>query len=124
MTTRLLLDEMFTAVIAAELRAKGHDVTALQGDPAGMGLPDPAVLARATAEGRALVTRNLKDFVALDAAARAAGNAHPGLVFVSTKTFPEDRGATAALVRSLDHLLVTLTLADGETVFLRRMPGS
>jgi hypothetical protein len=37
MTTRLLLDEMFSALIAAQLRDKGHDVTAMQGDPTAMG---------------------------------------------------------------------------------------
>jgi predicted nuclease of predicted toxin-antitoxin system len=121
MTTRLLLDEMLSAVIAAQLCDKGHDVTALQGDPTGMGLPDNAVLARASGEGRVLVTRNVKDFVGLDAAARAAGNPHPGLVFVSTKAFPEDRGAIPALVRSLDRWLTTATLGPGETCFLQRV---
>jgi predicted nuclease of predicted toxin-antitoxin system len=122
MTVRLLLDEMLSAVIAAQLRDKGHDVTALQGDPGGMGIPDTAVLARAAAEGRALVTRNVKDFVVLDAQTRAAGNPHPGLVLISTKTFPEDRGAIPALVRSLDRLLATAAApGPGEIAFLQRM---
>ena len=120
MTTRLLLDEMFSAVIAAQLRDKGYDVTALQGDPSGMGLSDSAALARATAEGRAIVTRNIKDYLPLDAHTRATGNVHHGLILVSTKAFPEDRGAIPALVRSLDRLLTTGAPGPGEVAFLQR----
>lgn len=121
MSTRLLLDEMLSPVVAEQLREKGHDVTALQGDSTGMGLPDTAVLLRATAEKRALVTRNIKDFVPLDAQSRATDNPHRGLVLVSTRTFPEDRSAIPALIRSLDHLLATSAVELGEALFLPRV---
>jgi hypothetical protein len=86
-----------------------------------MGLPDPMALLRATTEQRALVTRNIKDFVGLDAQSRGAGNSHAGLFLVSTKAFPEDRGAISALVRSLDRLLATTSLRRGEIAFLQRV---
>jgi Domain of unknown function (DUF5615) len=63
----ILLDEMFSGIIAEQLRAKGHDAQAVVTDPAFVSLPDDQVLTRATAAGRALVTTNIKDFIPLDA---------------------------------------------------------
>jgi hypothetical protein len=101
----LLLDEMFSDGIAQQLRARDHDVTSVVADPALVALPDDQVLAYATGEGRALVTANIKDFIPLDGRYRAAGQAHPGLILVSTKTFPQNRGFTAAIITALDTLL-------------------
>ncbi|MGQ0464471.1 MAG: DUF5615 family PIN-like protein [Sporichthyaceae bacterium] len=121
MRAALLLDEMLSPVIAGQLREQGHDVLALLEDPTAVGLPDSAVLDRASAEERALVTRNVKDFVPLDAQRRATGIPHHGLVLISTRTFPEDRGAIAALIRSLDTLLTASTVGPGDVVFLPRV---
>lgn len=119
-TVRLLLDEMLTDDIAAQLRARGHDVRAVVADPAMAGLPDATVLTHATAEGRAVVTRNIKDFINLDSQYQAYNSTHAGLVLVSTKTFPEDRYSLAALVRALDKLLTQGGLDAGAVVFLQR----
>ena len=118
--TRLLLDEMLSDEIAAQLRDKGHDVLAVVADPGLVALPDYRVLAHASAEGRVVVTKNSKDFLALDAHHRAAGSPHAGLVLVSTKTFPEDRNVTGSLVRSLDKLLSQGGIDQGTVVFLQR----
>lgn len=91
MSPALLLDEMFSGHVADQLRSKGHNVLAVVADPALLALPDDQILAHATATGRAVVTANIKDFMALDAHFRAAGQAHAGLIFVSSKTFPQDR---------------------------------
>lgn len=72
-TVRLLLDEMLSDDLAAALRTRGHDVRAVVADHAMVALPDATILATATAEGRAVVTRNIKDFVDLDAATGSAG---------------------------------------------------
>jgi len=85
----LLLDEMFSGIIAEQLRAKGHDVLAAVADPALTGLADDQILAHATAARRALVTANIKDFIPLDARYRAASQTHAGLILVSAKTFPK-----------------------------------
>jgi hypothetical protein len=118
--TRLLLDEMFSDDIAQRLRDKGHDVLVVVADPELVALPDSAVLAHATLENRVLVTKNIKDFMVLDAHYRASGSSHAGLVLVSTKTFPEDRHALGALVRSLDKLLSQGGIDHGTVVFLQR----
>jgi hypothetical protein len=101
----LLLDEMFSDTIAQQLRAKGHDVQAVMAHPSLASLPDDQILSRAAATGRALVTTNIKDFMPLDARYRAAGQAHAGLIFVSAKTFPQNRSYTSAVTSALAALL-------------------
>lgn len=120
MTTKLLLDEMLSDDISVELRARGHDVVSVVADRGLVGLPDHEVLARATSEDRAVVTRNVKDFAVLDAQAKASDVHHAGLVLVSTKAFPHDRAAVGALVRSLDKLLSQGGIETGTVVFLQR----
>jgi hypothetical protein len=105
MSHPLLLDEMSSAVIAEQLRAKGHDVLAVVADPALTALPDDQVLAHAARAGRALVTANIKDFMPLDTQYRAASQEHAGLILISTKTFPQDRSYTAAVTSALAILL-------------------
>jgi Domain of unknown function (DUF5615) len=117
----LLLDEMFSDGIAQQLRAKGYDVVSAVADPALVGLPDDQVLAYATAEGRVLVTANIKDFVPLDGRYRAAGQSHAGLILVSTKTFPQDRGFLWAITTALTTLLSSTTkIQPGQVLFLTR----
>lgn len=117
--TSLLLDEMFGGHVAEQLRFKGHDVLAVVADPPLVALPDSAILAHATAAGRAVVTRNIRDFVALDAEYQAAGSLHGGLVLVSVKTFPEGHRTEGALVRALDKLLSDGGVGPGCLAFLQ-----
>ena len=121
MSDPLLLDEMSSDAIAQQLRAKGYDVVSVVAHPDLVGLPDDQILAYATAEGRALVTANIKDFMPLDSRYRAAGQAHPGLILVSTKTFPQDRGFTTAITAALEALLSgTDKVQPGQVLFLTR----
>jgi hypothetical protein len=96
MSQPLLLDEIFSDDIARQLCTNGYDVIAVVADPALVGLPDDQFLTYATAEGRALVTANIKDFVPLDTRYRTASQSHAGLILVSTKTFPQNRPAAEA----------------------------
>jgi len=117
----LLLDEMFSDTIAQQLRTKGHDVISVVSQSDLVGLPDDQILAYATTEGRALVTANIKDFMPLDGRYRAAGQAHPGLILVSTKSFPQSRGFTAAITAALETLLSDADkIQPGQVVFLPR----
>jgi len=70
----LVLDEMASPEIASELVKRGHDVVAVAADPALVGLPDEQVLEWATAQGRCLVTENVKDFEVLRRASAAQGS--------------------------------------------------
>jgi hypothetical protein len=115
----LLFDEMFSDGIAQQLRAAAHDVTSVVADPALVALPDEQILAYATAQGRALVTANIKDFVPLDGRYRAAGQSHAGLILISTKTFPQNRGFTAAITTALATLLGSpAKIQPGQVLFL------
>lgn len=121
MSQPLLLDEMFSDDIARQLRTKGYDVISAVADLALVGLPADQVLAYATAEGRALVTANIKDFVPLDARYRAAGQSHAGLILVSTKTFPQNRGFPSAVTTALAMLLSgTAKIQSSQVLFLMR----
>ena len=120
MSYPLLLDEMFSGVIAEQLRAKGHDVLAVVDDPALAGSADEHILAHAAA-GRALVTANIKDFVPLDARYGAADQTHAGLILVSAETFPQDRAFTAAITSALSELPGQPSPAQpGQVLFLPR----
>ena len=121
MSQPLVLDEMFTDDIAQQLRTKGHDVISVIADPALVGLADDQILAYATTEGRALVTANIKDFVPLDARYRAAGQSHAGLILVSTKTFPQNRGFPSAVTTAVAALLSgAAKIQSGQVLFLTR----
>jgi Domain of unknown function (DUF5615) len=119
--SQLLLDEMFSGIIAEQLRAKGHDVLAVAADPLLAGLADDQILAHATAARRALVTANIKDFMPLDARYRAASQAYAGLILVSAKTFPQDRTFTGAIISALSALLGQPSqIQPGQVLFLPR----
>jgi len=121
MSYPLLLDEMFSGLIAEQLRTAGHDVLAVVTDPALVTLADDQILAHATTTGRALVTANIKDFMPLDARYRAASQNHAGLILVSSKTFPQDRAYTAAITKALAALLDQPTrIQPGQVLFLTR----
>ncbi|HMA47618.1 MAG TPA: DUF5615 family PIN-like protein [Frankiaceae bacterium] len=121
MSGLLLLDEMFSDAIAVALTAKGHDVVSVVAQPGLVSLPDEQILAEAVRQGRGLVTMNIRDFMALDAQYRATGRSHAGLVLVSARTFPQDRGFTGAVVGAVDALLrQPKTLECDRVVFLRR----
>jgi len=55
---KLLLDEMWPPIIAAELRRRGHEVIAVAERAELHGQPDEVVFAAAQAEGRTLLTEN------------------------------------------------------------------
>jgi hypothetical protein len=103
---RLLLDEMYSSAIAAELRESGHDVASVHDPGQVAGASDPDVLAAAQREGRALVTENVRDFRPVEVRLLADGAHHAGLVYTSNRQFPRGDPATVGrLVRALDALL-------------------
>lgn len=71
---RLLLDEMFSPTVAAELRALGHDVIAVADRPDLRSKSDQELYAWASAEQRWLLTENVKDFRPIMLRALQAGS--------------------------------------------------
>lgn len=103
---KLLLDEMWSPVVAIQLRARGHDVVAVVERPELRGEPDAAIFAIAQAEGRAIVTEDVADYALLATHELQLGHSHVGLLFTSDRHFPRYDGRTAGrLVTALDELL-------------------
>ena len=97
---RLLLDEMLWPGVARELRRRGLDALAVAERPDLRGLPDAEVLGRAVAEGRAIVTGDVRDYRVL-----VADNAveHFGLVLVPSR-LARTHAASGALADALERI--------------------
>ena len=104
---KLLLNEMWSAEIARQLRRRGHDVVAATELPTRYcGVPDHDVFLRAREDGRVIVTDNVPDFAVLVAEATSRGDDHPGVVLAVRPVF--DRavpGVVGRMTRALDRLL-------------------
>lgn len=116
---RLVLDEMLSPAIAESLRRQGIDAYGIAERPDLVGSPDPSVLELATRGERVLVTCNTRDFAILDRAWMVAGRRHSGVVFVSTASFPQNRGFVGAVAAALEGLTPGSSLpAPGQCQFL------
>ncbi len=103
---KLLLDVHHSRLAAERLRVTGHDVVAAADLSELATLADDELLRNATAEERALVTENVKDFDRILRAWVASGEQHAGLIFTSPRRF--HRGSSSYpedLVVALTHLL-------------------
>jgi hypothetical protein len=97
----LLLDEMLPPSLAVALNDAGCDTTAISADPELRGAPDGEVLELAASQGRILVTDNIRDFVPLSNAWAAQGRTHPGMLLLSSKTFPMTSTRTGTIAAAL-----------------------
>ncbi len=78
MQARLYSNENFPLRVVRELRNRGHDVlTSLEAGRANKKVPDDEVLKFATAEGRAVLTLNRRDFIRLH---RDCDGQHAGII--------------------------------------------
>jgi predicted nuclease of predicted toxin-antitoxin system len=101
---RALLDEHLSPHIAELLRQAGHDVIAVSEREELVGRSDRAIFEFAAAEGRAVITNNIKDFRPLAAEWLAAGRSHPGLILLpSART--RTRAAAPLLADSIADVL-------------------
>jgi predicted nuclease of predicted toxin-antitoxin system len=103
---KLLLDEMISWRIAAELRGRGHDVVAVTRDrPALESQVDPNVLAAAATEQRAVVTNNVRDYRAAHERMRVRGEDHYGLIYTHDDTLPRNKAEFPLWVATLEEFL-------------------
>lgn len=121
---KLLLNEMWSAEIARQLRERGIDALAATEAPTRYrAVPDHDVFARAREDGRVIVTDNVPDFAALVADAASRGADHPGVVFALRPAFDRSQPRIIGrMVRALEAL-VDSDDADqvaGGAAFLRR----
>ena len=106
---KLLLDEMYTAVVAEQLRERDRDVIAVAERADLRGAPDEDLLDWALSENRALVTDNQRDFIPIHHRRIASGSDHRGLILTTNRRFPRGQPATTGkLVMALEELLRTI----------------
>lgn len=117
---RLLLDHGLPTVLAERLGELGYDV-AMAGGGEDVSAEDAATLARAGQDGRALVTQNIGDFLALADTA----NGTP-IIFASPIRYPRSPLTVDRLVFHLDSLLAgpqAEAVATGGVHWLETPPG-
>jgi len=99
-TIRLFTDEHIDTRLAQALRRHGLDVQSCQdAGRANQRISDHDQLVYAAAEGRALLTFNVADFVALDAIWKQSGRRHAGII-----ASPEIRHLSELIRRVEYHL--------------------
>jgi len=119
---RFLLDEHLSPVVAAGLKRRGVDATAIAGSDLA-GSPDPEIWEAALAQDRVLVTYDAADFAALLDRSIRAGAPNPGLVLVDARTIPpEDFGALVDALAALSRRLSSGESDARSGLFLRRAP--
>ena len=119
---RLLLDAHLSPVLVRELRARGIDAVSIRDWHNGeyRTASDEQILAVAYAEGRTLVTYDLRTIPSLLQEWAESGQHHAGVVLVDDATIrPDDIGG---LVHALYTLVEETSTASWEdpVVFLRR----
>lgn len=103
---KLVLDEMYPAAVAEQLRRRGHDAVAVTERTELRNIPDVDLFAAAQEEGRAIVTENVRDHVPIAARYAARAEQHFGLVLVDAGKYPRGAPRTVGrLVTALDKLL-------------------
>ena len=98
---RLLLDQMFAPELAAELRRRGHRVTAVAETLALRAMNDPALFEWAAGNSEWLLTENVKDFRPLLVAAQADDHPFVNLLLTSSRSFPRSRRNPHPLTEAL-----------------------
>jgi predicted nuclease of predicted toxin-antitoxin system len=107
----LYADEQFPHPAVQRPIAKGFDVLTVQeAGKANQKIPDPEVLAFATSQGRAVITQNRRDFIAL----HNQSQAHAGIV-VCTKNLDWDSFAA-----EIERTLAGKTSLIGELIRVNR----
>lgn len=93
------------STLAEQLRSRGHDVVAVTERREVRGVPDAELLGLAQQEGRAVVTYNRDDFLALDLQLRHEERGHHGIVILNPRRLPPAPASSKALVESIEAFL-------------------
>ncbi len=99
---KLLLDEMLNASIAEQLRRRGHDAQATQGNTGLEGKKDPDLLRAARELDRVIVTDNVQDFARLHRQFLVVGEDHAGIILVPPSRYPRSKRTLGLWVNALD----------------------
>jgi predicted nuclease of predicted toxin-antitoxin system len=117
---KLLLDEMFSPAIADHLRQSGHDVVAVKERPDLVQRADSYVFDAAQAEGRVVVTENVRDFRQIAQEESGGRPSHAGVIFTTERAFFRgSRGAIGRLVEALAVVVGSDQPMEGVEVWLK-----
>lgn len=122
---RLLIDEMWPATLAEELRRQGHDVVAVTERPELAHRSDDVIFDHASKESRVVFTENVPDFVPLATGVLSTGGTFPGLLLTSNAAWP--RGNPRTLGRVVRALAAFLAAYPSDTALQGRiewLPGA
>src|SRR5215204_1763408 len=104
---KILLDAHISGrTVGKALIESCHDVRALDSEPELEGLSDPEVLELAAAEGRVLVTANIRDFEPLLREWAGEGRSHAGVILVPASVKNETFGI---LISGIQTTLADIT---------------
>lgn len=106
---KLLLDEMWTQVIAEQLRRRGHDVVAVVELADLAGKSDREIFMIAQRGQRVIVTDNEDDFCPIVAAELSRGHSHFGVIYTTRRRYSRH---DAAIIGKMVTGLVKLLEAD------------
>lgn len=101
---KALLDEQLSGEIARLLCARGLDVHAVVERPDLARASDEQVMDGAAAEGRAVVTNNIKDFRPIAARRIADGRGHQGLILLPARR-SRSQAATGVLADAIEAIM-------------------
>jgi predicted nuclease of predicted toxin-antitoxin system len=97
---RLYSNENIALQVVMELRQFGHDVlTSVEAGKANAAIPDPEVLAFATAQGRILISHNRRDFLRLH---KQNTDRHAGIVLCTFD--PDFQGQARRIHESVEAM--------------------
>ena len=113
---KVYVDEDLSPTVALLLRQRGVDATSAH-DAGNSQLGDRAQLEYATREGRAIVTRNVADFLGLAHDAVATNTAHAGILLVPSSFRGNEYDAIAEAI--IEELKPYAEGLDGIVVYVR-----
>jgi hypothetical protein len=103
---KLLLDEMWTQIIAEQLRRRGHDVVAVVEREDLAGKSDRELFIAAQQEQRVLVTDNDDDLCPIVATELGRGHSHIGMIYTTERRYSRhDDAIIGRMVTGLVRLL-------------------
>ena len=114
---KILLDAHISGrTVGKALVEGGHDVRALDSEPALEGISDPEVLELAATEGRVLVTANIRDFEPLLRKGAGESRSHAGVILVPSSVRNE---AFGVLITGVKETLANTGQEEDRVEWLR-----
>jgi hypothetical protein len=110
---KLVIDELYTQVIAEQLRVRGHDLVSMHERDDLEGASDEQLLQWAADDRRAIVTENWADFQREMQRSAESGLDHYGVLFTSPRSLPRSNATIGLYVRVLDDFLTRHPTEDG-----------